>query len=61
MKLIKLTSHFKGLSYYVNADKIVSFNRSDSAERTAIYFDGEDNSMLVNETPEEIIKLINNE
>ena len=58
MKFIRLTSKFRGMTYYVNPEKIVTFNRSSSDTGTSVCFEGENNDVIVVETPEQIIKKV---
>lgn len=57
MKIIKLTSADTDNALYVNASHITVYWRI-SASSTRIYLNGENNYVDVNETPEEILYLI---
>lgn len=56
MKIIKLTSEIKGIALYVNVSHLVAFWEEGGV--TAITTTDMDATWYVNETPEEIIHLI---
>lgn len=44
---------------WVNMDKVTSFCRVALKNQTALFVDGEENPLMVVETPEEIISMMN--
>ena len=44
---------------WVNMDKVTSFCRVASENQTAIFLDGDENPLLVVESPERIVEMMN--
>ena len=60
MKFIKITSKYKGIYNHINPEWITHINESSipaPGSFTAVFIHGEDGSMLVTETPEQILKI----
>ena len=51
----------KGKTWYIDPYRISAFSRPQNEDETYIYLQGDDCPIYVTETPEQIIKLINEE
>ena len=50
-----------GRTWYVDPYRISAFTRTKSGAKTDVYIQGVDSAIFVTETPEQIIKMINEE
>ncbi len=55
LKLRRINSHH---AEWINMDRIASFEYSDSGARLWVKLDDEDEAMIVNETPEQIVEMM---